>query len=153
LGFGLVPEGRKTTGLFLNLSVRENIMVTIIKKISRLTFVKKQEEKNVAQDYITKLAIKTPNMEQKIKFLSGGNQQKNIIARWLLTNPRVLFLDEPTHGIDVGAKTEIYKIIDKLAKKGVSVVIVSSELPEVISLADRVLVLRDGNLACEYEAL
>ncbi len=115
--------------------------------------MKKQEEKNVAQDYITKLAIKTPNMEQKIKFLSGGNQQKNIIARWLLTNPRVLFLDEPTHGIDVGAKTEIYKIIDKLAKKGVSVVIVSSELPEVISLADRVLVLRDGNLACEYEAL
>lgn len=148
-GFGLVPEGRKITGLFLNMSVRENIIITILSRISRATFLKRKKGRIIAGEYCAKLAVKTPGLEQKIKFLSGGNQQKCIIARWLMTNPTVLFLDEPTQGIDVGAKAEIYQIIDDLARQGVSIILVSSELPEVLSLADRILVMRSGEITAE----
>lgn len=144
--FGLVPEGRKTAGLFLGMSVMNNMTITILRKITKGLFIDNKKDKMLAQEYRDKLSIKTPSLNQKIKFLSGGNQQKNIIARWLMTQPRVLFLDEPTHGIDIGAKTEIYKIIDSLAKQGVAIVLVSSELPEVLLLADRVIVMRKGEI-------
>lgn len=144
--FGLVPEGRKTAGLFLGMSVMNNMTITILNKMTKGMFIDNKKDKMLAEEYRNKLSIKTPSLNQKIKFLSGGNQQKNIIARWLMTKPRVLFLDEPTHGIDIGAKTEIYKIIDSLAKQGVAIVLVSSELPEVLLLADRVIVMRKGEI-------
>ncbi|WP_113674137.1 sugar ABC transporter ATP-binding protein [Vallitalea guaymasensis] len=144
--FGLVPEGRKTAGLFLGMSVMNNMTITILNKMTKGMFIDNKKDKILAEEYRNKLSIKTPSLNQKIKFLSGGNQQKNIIARWLMTQPRVLFLDEPTHGIDIGAKTEIYKIIDSLAKQGVAIVLVSSELPEVLLLADRVIVMRKGEI-------
>lgn len=144
--FGLVPEGRKTAGLFLGMSVMNNMTITILNKMTKGMFIDNKKDKMLAEEYRNKLSIKTPSLNQKIKFLSGGNQQKNIIARWLMTQPRVLFLDEPTHGIDIGAKTEIYKIIDSLAKQGVAIVLVSSELPEVLLLADRVIVMRKGEI-------
>jgi ABC-type sugar transport system ATPase subunit len=146
LGIGLVPEGRKDQGLFLEMSVRENISVAHLPAMASGPFVDFRRERAAAREYIDSLSIKTPGMEQRVKFLSGGNQQKAIIARWLMNDPSILFLDEPTHGVDVGAKAEIYRIVDRLAKKGVSILFISSELPEVLTLADRVLVMHEGRL-------
>lgn len=145
-GIGLVPEGRKTQGLFLGLKVRENITVANLPKLCRTFFVRNKTEREKAEFYVSKLRVKTTDMEQQVRYLSGGNQQKTIIARWLLNNPKILFLDEPTHGVDVGAKSEIYEIINNLAKEGVGIILISSELPEVLTLADRILVMHNGNL-------
>ncbi|MGO8694587.1 MAG: sugar ABC transporter ATP-binding protein [Rectinemataceae bacterium] len=149
LGIGLVPEGRKDQGLFLEMSVKENISMAHLPGMSSYLFLKMQEEKKAARAYIEDLNIKTPSMNQRVKFLSGGNQQKAIIARWLMNNPRILFLDEPTHGVDIGAKSELYRIVDGLARKGMSVLFVSSELPEVLTLADRILVMHSGRIVKE----
>ncbi|MDW7675606.1 MAG: sugar ABC transporter ATP-binding protein [Bacillota bacterium] len=146
LGLGLVPEGRKTQGLFYKMSVRENITMVNLPALTRWGMIAKKKELNFAASYIAKLRVKTPGMEQQVQFLSGGNQQKTIIARWLLNNPKILFLDEPTHGVDIGAKSEIYEIINQLADAGVSVVLISSELPEVLTLADRILVMCNGKV-------
>lgn len=145
-GLGLIPEGRKIQGLYLDLSVKDNISIVKLKDYTKLFFIKANTEKNAVVDVNERLAIKTPSLEQKIKFLSGGNQQKAIIARWLLNKPQILFLDEPTHGIDVGAKSEIYKLIDIFAREGVSVIIISSEMPEVMKLCDRIMVMHDGRI-------
>jgi ABC-type sugar transport system ATPase subunit len=149
LGMGLVPEGRKTQGLFSGMTVRENMTIVNIRKTCRCLFISRKSETKNALSYVSTLRIKTPNIEQKVKFLSGGNQQKTIIARWLLNNPKVLFLDEPTHGVDVGAKEEIYAIINDLAQAGVGIILISSELPEVLTLADRILVMHNGRIAGE----
>jgi ABC-type sugar transport system ATPase subunit len=149
LGLGLVPEGRKIQGIFPNRSVRENMTVAFLRRLHRFGFVRGADELRLAGEYREKLRIKTPSLEQGIKNLSGGNQQKAIFSRWLMNECGVLFLDEPTHGIDVGAKGEIYRIIDALAAKGVGIVLISSELPEVLALADRVLVLREGRVIGE----
>lgn len=149
LGIGLVPEGRKIQGLFLGMTVRENITITNLSKITKNLFVHRNKELDNAKKYVAHLRVKTPDIEQQVKFLSGGNQQKTIIARWLLNNPRVLFLDEPTHGVDVGAKAEIYEIINNLAKEGVGIILISSELPEVLTLADRILVMHNGRVTGE----
>jgi ABC-type sugar transport system ATPase subunit len=149
LGFGLVPEGRKDQGLFLEMSVKENITIAHLPAMSRALMLNVKQEKKVTGEYIDILNIRTPSMNQQVKFLSGGNQQKAIIARWLLNKPRILFLDEPTHGVDIGAKMEIYRIIDDLAGRGVSVLFISSELPEVLALADRILVMHEGRIAKE----
>ena len=141
-----MPEGRKDQGLFLEMSVRENISVAHLPAMTSGPFVDFRRERAAAGEYIDSLSIKTPGMEQRVKFLSGGNQQKAIIARWLMNDPSILFLDEPTHGVDVGAKAEIYRIVDRLAKKGVSILFISSELPEVLTLADRVLVMHEGRM-------
>ena len=146
LGIGLVPEGRKTQGLFLDMSVRENISMANLPRMTRHQFICAREETQKADSYRSKLRIKTPHLEQKVKHLSGGNQQKTVIARWLLNEPKVLFLDEPTHGVDVGAKAEIYELINQLAKDGVGIVLISSELPEVLTLADRILVMYQGEI-------
>ena len=146
---GLVPEGRKTQGLFLGMTVRENITIVNIRKTNRYLFISRKKETDNTLSYVSTLRIKTPDIEQKVKFLSGGNQQKTIIARWLLNNPKVLFLDEPTHGVDVGAKEEIYAIINELAQAGVGIILISSELPEVLTLADRILVMYNGRITGE----
>jgi ABC-type sugar transport system ATPase subunit len=148
-GIGLVPEGRKTQGLFLNMKVRENITIANLPKLCKMQFVPKKLENSKSNEYIQALRVKTPSPEQQVRYLSGGNQQKTIIARWLLNKPKILFLDEPTHGVDVGAKAEIYEIINQLAKDGVGIVMVSSELPEVLMLADRILVMHNGLITGE----
>jgi L-arabinose transport system ATP-binding protein len=149
-GLVLVPEDRKTQGILPNMSVNANISIGILKNIvNKLGFINTDKEKKIAEDGITKFNIKTPNGDKKILELSGGNQQKAIVARWIATNPKVLILDEPTKGIDVGAKAEFYKLICQFAEKGMGVIIVSSELPEVIGLSDRILVMKQGKITGE----
>ena len=144
-GIALIPEGRKTQGLFLKMTVEENmLMVYQQQQTGSLGMLKKKVLRGAAGGQRERLAIKTPSLEQKIINLSGGNQQKVILARWLLNKPKILFMDEPTNGIDVGAKKEIYKIIIELAASGVSVIMVSSEMTEVLSLSDRIMVMHDG---------
>jgi len=149
-GMGLVPEGRKQQGILAKLSVKANVSVVNLRYLRGKTGMlsKRMEEAKVAE-YAARLSIKTPTLEQKITKLSGGNQQKAIIARWLANNPRILFLDEPTQGIDVGTKTEIYKIIDSLAEMGLSIIMVSSEMVENISLCDRIIVMYEGRVTGE----
>lgn len=145
-GIALVPENRKEQGLVLIKSVGYNITLTILKKFIKLAGVDSKTEKSIVREYIEKLTIKTPSHKQLVGNLSGGNQQKIVIAKWLATNPKVLILDEPTRGIDVGAKAEIYSIIDTLAKQGVGIIMVSSDLPEVMNMSDRVLVMSNGQI-------
>jgi ABC-type sugar transport system ATPase subunit len=148
LGIGFVPEDRKLQALFLRMAVRENISVPILAKLgSTPAFPSRSRERAVAHQYISSLSIRTPTMEQGVGALSGGNQQKVVIARWLATNPVVLFLDEPTRGIDVGAKAEVHALIAHLAEQGVAIVMVSSELPEILGMSHRVLVMRQGHIA------
>lgn len=148
-GIALVPESRKDQSLFLQLGVGENISVLKIPKHTHFGFIKRKVIQEMEEDYKKKLNVKTPNLAAKILNLSGGNQQKAIIARWLSIAPKVLLLDEPTRGVDVGAKAEIYEIIHQLAEEGFSVLVVSSELPEIISLSDRVYVMHEGKVVGE----
>lgn len=147
-GMALLTEDRKKTGLFLQLTVRENIsMPTIAPLGSKLNWVSLSKEKSEITSYIDRLHIKTPNMEQIIRNLSGGNQQKGLIARWILTHPKILMMDEPTRGIDVNAKAEIYALMNELVEKGITIIMVSSELPELLSMSDRIMVMREGHVA------
>lgn len=146
-GLALVTEDRKLTGLILDRSVEENMTLAALPRISPFNVVDKRKSSGMVQDYIEKLRIKTPNASVAVKTLSGGNQQKIVLAKWLAIGPRVLFLDEPTRGIDVGARQEIYALISLLAKQGVAIVMVSSDLPEVLGMSDRVLVMREGSVA------
>ena len=149
LGLALVPEDRKTLGLIQNLSVQENVGLTLLDRMHRLGFVQGNRERAVAQRYIQGLAIKCTGAGQAVQFLSGGNQQKVVLAKWLATDPQVIILDEPTRGVDVGAKFEIYSIIRDLAARGTAILMISSELPEVLGMSDRILVMRDGHQAGE----
>lgn len=142
----LLPEERKVKGLFPELSVRDNINIASYKKLKKGKLIDKKKENTAAQYYVEKLNIKTTNIKKRMGELSGGNQQKAILSRWLQTEPDILILDEPTHGIDVGAKAEIYKIIRDLAKKGISILLISSELPELLLLSDRVIVMQMGKI-------
>ncbi len=149
-GMGLIPEGRKQQSLFLKFSVKENITIAAFRQVlNKAGLLSTGRENQTAEDYSAKLRVKTPTINQKIVNLSGGNQQKAVIARWLMTKPKILFLDEPTQGIDIGAKNEIYRIIEELAEQGVSIVVVSSEMQETMSLCDRVLVMYEGRLTGE----
>jgi ABC-type sugar transport system ATPase subunit len=147
LGMGLIPEGRKLQGLFLLMPVEDNVIMVYLKRlVNKLGLIKKGPTRELTMKYIKKLDVRTPSLKQIIINLSGGNQQKTIVARWLMNDPKILLMDEPTHGIDVGAKAEIYRIIDELSKTGVSVILLSSELPEVLSLCDRIMVMHHGEL-------
>lgn len=146
MGISMVPENRKEQGLILIQGVDYNITLSILKKLYQSGKMDEQKEQKVVDDYIHNLSIKTPTKKQKTKFLSGGNQQKVVLAKNLATEPKILILDEPTRGIDVGAKKEIYNIIVSLAKKGVSIIMVSSEMPEIIHLCNRVAVMYEGRL-------
>ncbi len=147
LGLGMIPEGRKEQGMFLKLSIKDNMTIVHLWQLTnKLRLINRSKQKKIAKEFINKLAIKTPSLKQISENLSGGNQQKTIIARWLMHKPQVFFLDEPTHGIDVGAKAEIYNFIDDLSKQGISIILLSSELPEVLTLCDRIMVMHHGEI-------
>ncbi|SHO54051.1 sugar ABC transporter ATP-binding protein [Anaerocolumna xylanovorans] len=146
LGMGFVPEERRNHGIFPMLSVRENMVISSLNEIFNGLFLKKEKARSVTNSYIEKIRIKTPSTETQIKSLSGGNQQKVILARWLARESKILFLDEPTRGIDVNAKSEIYSLIHQLTKEGMTVIIVSSEHEELLLLADRIMVMHEGRV-------
>jgi ribose transport system ATP-binding protein len=150
-GLGFVPEDRKLQGLFLNMAVRENITMSSTSLVSNFGFVNTNKANKLADEYVDKLDIRTPSLRQRIRNLSGGNQQKVIIARWLTLKPRVLILDEPTRGVDVGAKAEIHGLMRQLAEDGVAVLMISSELPEIIGVSDRILVMHEGRVTGRFE--
>lgn len=151
-GFALLTEERRATGIFGILNIRENTTISSLNKCRTGPFVSKQKQKKNTEWCIDAMRVKTPDQETKIRSLSGGNQQKVILGRWLLTDPTVLLLDEPTRGIDVGAKYEIYQLIIDLAEKGKTVLMVSSEMPELLGVCDRILVMSGGRLAGEVQA-
>ena len=143
-GIALVPENRKEEGLYLMKSVQFNATIEVLKNFIHGVKVDRNKEKNITQKYIDVMHTKTPSQEQEMRNLSGGNQQKVMIGRWLATEPDLLILDEPTRGIDVGAKAEIYEIMNQLAKQGMAIIMISSELPEIINMSDKVYVLAHG---------
>ncbi|MGB9857541.1 MAG: sugar ABC transporter ATP-binding protein [Dictyoglomaceae bacterium] len=149
LGIGFVPEDRQNQGLILKLAVRENIGIPILKKLVNLLFINKGKLNSIAKEFVQKLNIKTPSLLQKVLYLSGGNQQKVVLAKWLSLSPKVLILDEPTRGIDVGAKVEVHAIMNQLAKSGIGIIMISSEMPEVLAMSDRILVMNEGRLVAE----
>jgi len=149
---GLIPEDRKTQGLFPNMDVKENASLVSLDDLSRQSFLNKKQEQRLVGEYIQKLQIRTSGLAQPILDLSGGNQQKVILARWLAIKPRVLILDEPTAGIDVGAKAEIYRLMAGLAAEGLGLILISSELPEVLAVSDRILVMHEGRLVAQMGA-
>ena len=151
-GFALLTEERRATGIFGILNIRENAVISSLKKCQAGPFLSKTKMKKNTDWCINSMHVKTPTQETKIRSLSGGNQQKVILGRWLLTEPTVLLLDEPTRGIDVGAKYEIYELIIDLAAKGKTVIMVSSEMPELLGVCDRILVMSGGKLAGEVDA-
>jgi len=151
-GVAYLSEDRKGEGLMLQLSIRENMSLTILKRISRYLFVQRRRERELVDEYVGKFKIKMTSVEQLAESLSGGNQQKVVISKLLLTEARVFIFDEPTRGIDVGAKYEIYKIMADLTAEGKGIIFISSELPEVLGVSDRILCMREGKLVQEFRA-
>jgi len=151
-GIGYLPEDRKVEGLILSKSVKENITLPSLKrKFSKGVILDAKKERKTAEEYREKLRIKTPSINRLSKFLSGGNQQKVVFAKWLCSEANIYIFDEPTRGIDVGAKSEIYQIINDLVGKGAAVIVISSELPEILGICDRVLVMRDGRITADID--
>lgn len=148
-GIGFVTENRAKDGLVYNMSVRKNLTLTILERIKKLFFIRETMEKDLSTNCVDEYGIVTTGIEQEIQYLSGGNQQKVILAKWININPRLLILDEPTRGIDVGAKAEIYQLMRLLAKQGAAIIMISSELPEIIGMSDRILVMHDGKIMGE----
>ncbi|TXG80941.1 MAG: sugar ABC transporter ATP-binding protein [Thermomicrobiales bacterium] len=146
-GIALAPEDRKLQALVLALAIRENIALPNLGRLSKFGFVKRREERNLADKYIQALSVRTPSMEQKVVNLSGGNQQKVVLAKWLALSPKVLIVDEPTRGIDIGAKAEVHSLLSQLAAQGVAVLMISSELPEILGMSDRIYVMREGKIS------
>jgi ABC-type sugar transport system ATPase subunit len=151
-GVVLVPEDRKREGLFLGLSVKANIAAPSLDKLSRWSVVIPGAEAKLALKEAGRLNLRKSAVNVAVRTLSGGNQQKVVLARWLALNPKVLLLDEPTRGVDVGAKAELYRIIRAIAQEGVGVVVISSELPEVLGISDRIIVMREGRVVGELDA-
>jgi ABC-type sugar transport system ATPase subunit len=149
-GIALAPEDRKLDGLVLSMSVAENISLVCLDETSIGGLLRPRRERELAGRFVERMAVKTPSLRQQVRNLSGGNQQKVVLAKWIATRPKVLLLDEPTRGIDINAKREIYGIIDELARSGLGVVMVSSELPEILAIADRIIVLAEGRLTAEF---
>jgi ribose transport system ATP-binding protein len=150
-GIALVPEDRKKQGTLLHMSVLENITIPSLVDLSTASVIDRLTEKKLAQNYRESLAIKTPSLEQQVNNLSGGNQQKVVLAKWLLAKSDLIIFDEPTRGIDVGAKYEIYRLIGQLIEDGKTIIMISSEMEELIGMADRILVLADGKLCGELQ--
>jgi ABC-type sugar transport system ATPase subunit len=149
-GVALAPEDRKREGLVLEMSVAENTSLASLAQVTRFGLIQERAESRHVRRYLDRFRVKTPSLRQRIRHLSGGNQQKVILGKWLATRPRVLLLDEPTRGIDVHAKCEIYALLDELTADGLAVVVVSSELPEILAIADRILVLSEGRRTAEF---
>ena len=151
-GLGYLPEDRKAAGLFLEMSLKLNIESAVVGDVSRGGFLAPVRERTLAERYVHQLNISTPSIEQEVRRLSGGNQQKTLVAKWLAIQPKVLIVDEPTRGIDVGAKKEIYFLLRRLADNGVGVIMISSELPEILGMSDRILVMHEDEIVAEYLA-
>jgi ABC-type sugar transport system ATPase subunit len=150
-GVGFLPEDRKRLGLVLTMNCRENVSLAMLPKLTRLGFVWRRREQTLVQSYIERLRVKTPSLDTVVAGLSGGNQQKIALIKWLARECDVLIVDEPTRGVDVGAKAEIHQLLDELACRGLAVLVVSSELPEVMNLSRRILVLREGTVTGELD--
>jgi len=151
LGIGLVPEDRKDQGLVLGMSVGSNLSLAALRlgRLSKGTVIRPLQEARMIDSYVGRFNIKTPTVEQLVGLLSGGNQQKVVLAKWLASKPRVLIVDEPTRGVDVGTKAEIYALMRELAREGLAILVISSDLPEILTISDRILVMRGGQLAGE----
>jgi len=148
-GVGLVPEDRKRQGCVLGMSCRENVSMAILDRLGRAGFLDQKHEKTITADYIGQLRVKTASMDAPVNSLSGGNQQKIVIAKWLARGGRLLIVDEPTRGVDIGAKAAIHALLDELAGNGLAIMLISSELPEILNLSHRIIVMREGRLAGE----
>lgn len=146
MGIALVPEDRKRQGVILDMTVKENTSLPILRNISKFSTINSKKDDQITGKYMSSLRIKAPSMKQKVKNLSGGNQQKVVLAKWLATNPKVMIFDEPTRGIDVGAKQEIYKIMNDLANEGKTIIMVSSDMEELFGMSDRIVVLCQGRV-------
>ncbi|MBZ0283888.1 MAG: sugar ABC transporter ATP-binding protein [Anaerolineae bacterium] len=152
LGIAYVPEDRGTQGLVKQMNIRENASLAVLRALSRASFIKRGEERTLAKNAIQQLSIRAYGTEQIVNKLSGGNQQKVVISKWLASKPKLLIMDEPTRGIDVGAKSEIHRLMSELAvNQGLAILMISSELPEVLGMSDRVLVMREGQLVAEFD--
>jgi len=151
LGIGLVPENRIAQGVILGASIRNNITLPFVRRLSRIGFIRGADETAVVSEFMDGLRIKAPSGRSRVKTLSGGNQQKVSIAKWLATRSDIIIFDEPTHGVDVGAKAEIYHLLRKLADEGKAILIISSELPEILNVCDRICVFRNGGIAKRFE--
>ena len=149
LGIGLVPEDRKRQGLVLSMDVLNNATLSILPTLARLGFITRGGERQVAQPFFERLRVKSPRLDTPVAALSGGNQQKIVLTKWLAARCPVLILDEPTRGVDVGAKAEIHALIDELAAAGSAIILISSEMPEVLNLSTRILVFRSGRVVGE----
>ncbi len=144
-GIAYMSEDRRQLGLVLPMSIATNITLPTLKRyLNGLGLVQRQKEKSVAERFRERLSIRAPSVETPVAQLSGGNQQKVMLAKWLNAGPKVLILDEPTRGIDVGAKAEVHQLVDELAEQGLAIIVISSDLPEVLSMSDRILVMREG---------
>jgi ribose transport system ATP-binding protein len=151
-GIGLVPEDRKEQGLVLSLPVLANISMPQLGRLTRMGVLSPGGERRLARAYVDQLAIRTPSIDQRAMYLSGGNQQRVVIAKWLAINPKILIVDEPTRGIDIGAKAEIHALLRKLASDGMAVLMISSDMPEILAVSDRILVMHQGRIAGELSA-
>jgi ribose transport system ATP-binding protein len=150
-GLALLPEDRKLQGLILEMPLSHNISITNMKKVKTNGLIAKRKEKSAAEGYRKTLDIKTPSISQRVKFLSGGNQQKVVIAKWLFSDADIIIMDEPTRGIDVGAKYEIYVLMNQLVAQGKSIIFISSEMNEIVAMSDRDVVMRDGKVNAVLE--
>jgi ribose transport system ATP-binding protein len=150
-GLGFLPEDRKRLGLVLSMNCRENISLAMLSKLTRHGFVRRRRERALARQYVDRLRVKTSSLDTMVAGLSGGNQQKVALIKWLARECAVLIVDEPTRGVDVGAKAEIHQLLDELACQGLALLLISSELPEVMNLSRRILVLREGALTAELQ--
>lgn len=151
-GLGLIPEDRKLQGLVQIMSVKRNTTLVNMKRVLRAGVISSSLEEKLSKEYTDKLHVVTPSMETEVQYLSGGNQQKVVIAKWLFQNSEILFLDEPTRGIDVGAKAEIYRLINRMAKEGKTIIMISSEMPELLGMCDRIMVMHEGHKMGELNA-
>jgi rhamnose transport system ATP-binding protein len=150
-GLAYVPEDRRQQGLVMDFSIAANMTLPILRQLSQFgVVVDRLREREIATDYSQQLRIRSAGIDQPVKALSGGNQQKVVLAKWLIPNPKILILDEPTRGVDVGAKAEVHRIVSDLAAKGLAIILISSELPEVLGMSDRVLVMHEGHLTGEF---
>ncbi|GIQ66608.1 hypothetical protein PACILC2_51760 [Paenibacillus cisolokensis] len=151
LGLAYVPESRQTQGLVLTQSITRNLSLSVLNRLTnKLRLIVRKKERQLAESFISKLDIRPALADMQAGQLSGGNQQKVVIGKWLASSPKVLIIDEPTNGIDIGAKTEIHKLLRQLAESGMAIIMISSELPEILSACDRILVMRRGRMVGEF---
>ena len=149
-GIALVPEDRRNQGLILDFSIKDNLLLPILRRLVNFFLINDRKGKTIVQNYMTGFNIKAANMEQTVTFLSGGNQQKVVMSKWLCSNADILIFDEPTRGIDVGSKVEIYQLMNQLTATGVAIIMISSELPEILGMSDRILVMHKGRITGEF---